>query len=70
MRWGPARESRRLFGSPAGCLIWLLALVVLLLLLSVLFGGFQKGTKAGEPAPPRPSVTQPAGPSLNPARAT
>jgi hypothetical protein len=28
-----------------GCLMWLLILVILLIVLSVLFGGFQKGTK-------------------------
>jgi hypothetical protein len=30
-----------------GCVIWLLAVVVVLLLLSLLFGGFQTGTKVG-----------------------
>jgi hypothetical protein len=30
-----------------GCLLWLLILVVLLIVLSALFGGFQKGTKVG-----------------------
>jgi hypothetical protein len=29
-----------------GCLLWIVALLIVLLLLSVLFGGFQKGTKA------------------------
>jgi cell division septal protein FtsQ len=28
-----------------GCLLWLVILIVLLILLSMLFGGFQKGTK-------------------------
>ena len=32
----------------AGCLIWILALIVLLIIASVLFGGFRKGTKAGD----------------------
>jgi hypothetical protein len=29
----------------AGCLLWIVLLVVLLIVLSVLFGGFQKGTE-------------------------
>jgi hypothetical protein len=29
----------------AGCLLWIVLLVVLLIVLSVLFGGFQKGTQ-------------------------
>ena len=29
----------------AGCLLWIVLLIVLLIVLSVLFGGFQKGTK-------------------------
>jgi hypothetical protein len=35
-----------------GCFFWILALVLVLLVLSLLFGGFQKGSKtggAGEP---------------------
>jgi len=36
----PGRFSRRF-----GCLLWLLALIVLLILIASLFGGFQKGTK-------------------------
>jgi hypothetical protein len=53
-----ARRGTRLWGTggpdgvrprsrAAGCLIWVLALLVILLLLSLLFGGFQKGTKDG-----------------------
>ncbi|MFY9891899.1 MAG: hypothetical protein WAK71_26575 [Streptosporangiaceae bacterium] len=30
---------------PVGCLLWLLALIVVLILLSALFGGFQKGAR-------------------------
>jgi hypothetical protein len=30
---------------PVGCLIWLIVLVVLLIAASLIFGGFQKGTK-------------------------
>jgi hypothetical protein len=42
-RGDPVRSrSRR-----ARFLIWVLALLVILLLLSLIFGGFQKGTKVG-----------------------
>lgn len=53
----PGRTRRRRIG-PLGCLLWLLALVILVLILSVLFGGFQKGTKAGmSGAPATASLT-------------
>jgi ABC-type Fe3+ transport system permease subunit len=45
-RRGSPRGSRRRIGC-FGWLLVLLAVVVLVLLLSVLFGGFQKGTNAG-----------------------
>jgi hypothetical protein len=37
----------------AGCLLWILALIVLLIILSLLFGGFHKGTRVGD-GPPSP----------------
>jgi hypothetical protein len=41
------RERRRRPRSrAAGCLLWIVLLIVILIVLSVLFGGFQKGTKA------------------------
>ncbi len=41
------RERRRRPRSRAvGCLLWIVLLIVILIVLSVLFGGFQKGTKA------------------------
>ena len=49
LRWltrpggGGPRQRRRL----TGCLFWILALVLVLLVLSLLFGGFNKGTKVG-----------------------
>jgi hypothetical protein len=46
MRWRASTDRRRRFNRPIGCLIWLVALVVLIIVLSALFGGFQKGTKA------------------------
>lgn len=41
------RERRRLMPTPLGCAVWIIALLALVLILSVLFGGFQLGTKAG-----------------------
>jgi hypothetical protein len=41
------RGRRWLMPTPLGCAIWIIALLVLLIVLSVLFGGFQLGTKAG-----------------------
>jgi len=53
LRWHGRRVGRR---RPrlVGCLIWLIALVVILIAASLLFGGFTKGTKVsglGSPAP-------------------
>jgi hypothetical protein len=58
------RGERRPRSRLAGCLLWILALFVLLIIVSLLFGGFRKGTKAGM-GPPRPVVTTayPANPS-------
>jgi hypothetical protein len=39
-----------------GCLLWLLVLVVVLIVLSVLFGGFQKGTRVNGEPPVRMTV--------------
>jgi hypothetical protein len=39
---------------PAGCLLWLAIFVVILVVLSVLFGGFQRGTQTNG-APPWPT---------------
>jgi hypothetical protein len=41
---GPRRRMSR----PVGCLVWIVALIVILVVLSLMFGGFQKGTKVGE----------------------
>jgi hypothetical protein len=38
--------GRRPRSRLVGCLLWILALIVLLIVLSLLFGGFRKGTKA------------------------
>jgi hypothetical protein len=53
LRWY-GRGQRRI-PRLIGCLLWLIALVVLLIVASLLFGGFTKGTKvsgAGPPVPP------------------
>ena len=39
-RWRPRSRA-------GGCLLWVLLLILVLIVLSVMFGGFQKGTKAG-----------------------
>ena len=52
---GGHRGERRPRTRLAGCLLWILALVALLIILSLLFGGFRKGTKAGM-SPPSPIV--------------
>jgi hypothetical protein len=60
--YGPAGGRRRWPRWPrsraAGCLLWIVLLVVLLIVLSVMFGGFQKGTrvKGLGPAPGVPPV--------------
>lgn len=46
-REGYGGRRRRWPRSRAGgCLLWIVLLIVILIVLSVLFGGFQKGTKA------------------------
>ena len=44
------RPRRRL----TGCLLWILGLIVALVILSLLFGGFQTGTKVGGAGLPVP----------------
>ena len=60
--WRRARshDRSRRFSRPVGCLFWVLALLVLLLLLSLLFGGFQKGQKVGSGSLPGLGVKPPA----------
>jgi hypothetical protein len=53
--WPFRRGERRPRSRLAGCLVWILALIVLLIILSLLFGGFRNGTKAGAGVP-RPVV--------------
>jgi hypothetical protein len=59
-RWrrGPLGSRPRRHGRLAGCLLWLLGLIIVLIILSLLFGGFHKGTKASGAGLPVPfSVT-------------
>ena len=53
LRWYGRREGRR---RPRliGCLIWLIAVIVILIVLSLLFGGFRKGTKVSGAPPAAP----------------
>lgn len=51
LRWYGRREGRRV-PRLVGCLIWFIALVVVLIVLSLLFGGFTKGTKVSGLGPP------------------
>lgn len=45
---GPGGPRRRWPRSRAGgCLLWILLLIVILVVLSLMFGGFQKGTRSG-----------------------
>jgi hypothetical protein len=53
--WLLRPRERRPRSRLTGCLVWILALIVLLVILSLLFGGFRKGTKAGA-GPPAPVV--------------
>jgi hypothetical protein len=46
------RQRRWPRSRAAGCLLWIVLLVVLLIVLSVLFGGFQKGTQLKGLGPP------------------
>ena len=52
--WLFGSRERRPRSRLVGCLVWIIALIVLLIVLSLLFGGFQKGTKATGAAPPLP----------------
>ena len=39
-RWRPQRRA-------TGCLLWIVGLIVVLIILALLFGGFRMGTKVG-----------------------
>lgn len=54
-RWR-RRRRRRL----TGCLLWLVTLLFVLLVLSLLFGGFQKGSRTGGAPAVRPHTVSTA----------
>jgi hypothetical protein len=53
-RMGSGRRSWRPRRRLTGCLLWILGLIVVLVILSLIFGGFQKGTKVGGAGLPAP----------------
>jgi hypothetical protein len=53
------RRSRR-FRRTTGCLMWVATLLLVLLVLSLLFGGFQRGAKVGGAPALGPAVTRAA----------
>jgi hypothetical protein len=53
----PADRPRRRRSRLSGCLLWALILIGVLVVLSLLFGSFQKGTKEGAPAPAQVPVS-------------
>jgi hypothetical protein len=67
-----SRGPRRRWGRPrsraGGCLLLALLVIVVLIILSLMFGGFQKGTKTGGLGPLCSSATC-ATPGLAPGRA-
>jgi hypothetical protein len=63
-RRGRTRGSRR-----AGCLLWVVILLIVLVVLSLLFGGFQMGTKPGGAPAPRPVTVSRLLPAGQPATA-
>jgi hypothetical protein len=48
------RRGRTRGGRRAGCLLWVVILLIVLVVLSLLFGGFQMGTKPGSAGAPAP----------------
>jgi len=63
-RWrrGPlGSRPRRPRGRLVGCLLWLLGLIIVLVILSLLFGGFHQGTKASGTGLPVPFSVSAAG---------
>jgi hypothetical protein len=48
------RQRPRPASRLSGCLLWLLVLVIVLIVISLLFGGFRKGSKVGGAGAPQP----------------
>ena len=57
----PGSRPRRPRGRLTGCLLWLLGLIIVLIVLSLLFGGFQKGSKVNGTGVPAPLVVSATG---------
>jgi hypothetical protein len=57
----PGPGLRRPRTRLGGCLLWLLGLLIVLVILSLVFGGFQKGTKVNGTGPPVPLPVSSAG---------
>ena len=51
---GGFRRPRRQRSRLTGCVLWIVGLIIVLVILSVLFGGFNRGTKVGGTGPVRP----------------
>jgi hypothetical protein len=47
-------RERRPRSRLSGCLLWLLALIIVLIILSLLFGSFRRGTRTGGVGPLSP----------------
>jgi hypothetical protein len=61
----PRRVRRRRLGR-AGCLFWIIAAILILLLLSLVFGGFRVGSKQGLGSPGMGVVPAAAGAAYQP----
>ena len=56
-RWLFGTGEHRPRSRLSGCLLWILLLIALLIVASLLFGGFHKGTKADAPMAATTSVS-------------
>jgi len=69
LRWyGRRGRERGRRPRVIGCLLWLVALIVLLIVASLLFGGFTKGSKAAGLSRAAPAAPLAAGPPASPPR--
>jgi len=50
--WRGRRRGNGQRSRAKGCLLLVLLVIVVLIILSMMFGGFQKGTKSGSLGPP------------------
>jgi hypothetical protein len=60
-QWQWRRQHRR--RRTIGCMLWILTLLAVLLVLALLFGGFQRGHKIGGLRPPGPGRRWCCGPA-------